>query len=185
MNCESRPPNGLWKKERNASAKSAHGFCRWRETGMMILLLIAGSEWPQGAFATAQSPFAICIFGKDPFGNSLDEALASKTIADRPIVIQRTKDKMELRQCQMVFVSHSEAERVADVVAQLEGTNVLLVGESEGFAESGGMIEFTLEQGRVRFSINPDAAEHANLRLSSKLLALAKIVHGAAHPRGG
>jgi hypothetical protein len=152
---------------------------------MMILLLIAGSEWPQGAFATAQSPFAICIFGKDPFGNSLDEALASKTIADRPIVIQRTKDKMELRQCQMVFVSHSEAERVADVVAQLEGTNVLLVGESEGFAESGGMIEFTLEQGRVRFSINPDAAEHANLRLSSKLLALAKIVHGAAHPRGG
>jgi len=142
-------------------------------------------EWPQDAFAGPQSPFAICVFGKDPFGNSLDEVLANKTVGDRSISIQRTKAIAELRHCQIVFVSHPETERVADIVGALEGTNVLLVGESEGFAASGGMIEFTLEQGRVRFSINPDAAEHANLRFSSKLLALAKIVHGVNHPRGG
>jgi hypothetical protein len=142
-------------------------------------------EWPQHAFATPQAPFTICVFGKDPFGSSLDEALADKKIGDRSILIQRPKDKMELRHCQIAFVSSSETERVADIVEGLQGTSVLLVGESGGFAESGGTIEFMLEQGHVRFSINPDAAEHANLRLSSKLLALAKIVHGTSHPRGG
>lgn len=142
-------------------------------------------EWPQGAFAGPQSPFTICVFGKDPFGSSLDEALANKTVGDRPISIQRPKDKMELKHCQIVFFSRTETEHIAEILGTLQGSNVLLVGESEGFAESGGMIEFTLEQGRVRFSINPDAAEHANLRFSSKLLALAKIVHGAARAGGG
>lgn len=143
-------------------------------------------EWPRGSFDNAQEPFAICVFGKDSFGSALDQALANKTVNDRPISIQRTKDKTELKHCQIVFVGHLEAPHIADVQDALEGTNALLVGESEGFAESGGMIEFTIEQGRVRFSINPDAAEHANLRLSSKLLALAKIVHGSrTHPNGG
>lgn len=155
------------------------------EGGAFLFNFAKFIEWPQNAFVSPQSPFAICVFGKDPFGSFLDEVLANKTIGDRPISIHRPKDKMELRYCQIVFVSSSEAGRVADIAENLQGTHVLLVGESDGFAESGGMIEFTLEQGRVRFSINRDAAEHANLHFSSKLLALAKIVHGAARPGGG
>ena len=81
-------------------------------------------EWPLGAFADLQSPFTICVFGKDPFGSSLDEAFANKNIGDRPIVIQRPKGKTELRHCHVVFVSSSEAELVADIVGSLqEGKN--------------------------------------------------------------
>lgn len=141
-------------------------------------------DWPQTAFAESKAPFAICVFGKDPFGDSLDQALANKTVGDHPIAIQRTRDKAELRKCHIVFVSASETEHIAEIKESLRGTSVLLVGESGGFAESGGMIEFTLDGGHVRFTINPDAAEEANLKISSKLLALAKIVHNEAHLRG-
>jgi hypothetical protein len=212
VNRERSEQSELETMKRNAWSKNAYLVPRWCAKGAMALLFILTAiaaqaqsnlpseyqlkaaflfnfakfiEWPQHAFPSPQSPFNICVFGKDPFGSSLDEALADKKIGDRSILIQRPKDKLELRHCQIAFVSSSETERVNDIVEGLQGVSVLLVGESEGFAESGGTIEFTLEQGHVRFSINPDAAEHANLRLSSKLLALAKIIHGTAHPRGG
>jgi len=140
-------------------------------------------EWPLGAFADLQSPFTICVFGKDPFGSSLDEAFANKNIGDRPIVIQRPKGKTELRHCHVVFVSSSEAELVADIVGRLQGTNVLLVGESAGFAEAGGVIEFSREDNYVRFTVNTDAADRATLKVSARLIAVAKIVHDREHSR--
>ena len=142
MNCEGQPSGGFEKKKWCAHLKSSHSSCRWREKGTVILLFIIGSalvahgqgsslseyqlkaaflfnfakfiDWPQSAFANPQSPFTICIFGKDPFGSSLDEALAKKTIGDRSISILRTKDKMELKHCHIVFVSHPETEHIAE-----------------------------------------------------------------------
>jgi hypothetical protein len=70
-----------------------------------------------------------------------------------------------------------------EIIGQLRGASVLVVGETDGFAQAGGTVQFTLEEDRVRFMINPDAAERAGLRLSSKLLALAKIVHDDAGGR--
>jgi hypothetical protein len=64
----------------------------------------------------------------------------------------------------------------------LRGANLLLVGDTTGFASSGGTIEFTVDQdNRVRFTINTDAADRAGLKFSAKLLALAKIVHDEGH----
>jgi YfiR/HmsC-like len=57
------------------------------------------------------------------------------------------------------------------------GASVLTMGESERFVRLGGMIAFTLDQQRVRFTINPEAAESSRLRNSSKVLSLARIVH--------
>ena len=136
-------------------------------------------DWPPSSFASAQSPFAICILGADPFGKTIDDALAGKTIGDHAVVVQRAKDATEARHCQMVFVSSSEKQHIPDILARLQGANVLIVGEAEHFASSGGTIELMLEQNRIRFAINTDAAETAGLRISSKLLALAKIVRSA------
>ena len=55
---------------------------------------------------------------------------------------------------------------------------MLTVGESEHFVQDGGMIGFLLEENKIRFEINLEAAEHAKLKLSSRLLALAKRVLG-------
>jgi hypothetical protein len=140
-------------------------------------------EWPERSFASAQSDFTICVLGNDPFGRTLDEALEAKTIGNRRVKLERVKDAAQARQCQMVFVSPSDSQRLPEIIDQLRGASVLVVGETDGFARAGGTVQFTLEEDRVRFTINPDAAERAGLRLSSKLLALAKIVHDGASGR--
>jgi hypothetical protein len=142
-------------------------------------------EWPDSTFLTAQSPFAICVLGTDPFGSVLDDTLKGKTIGIRPLVVWRLKEKTEARRCQMVFVSSSESTHLGEIIATLRGANVLLVGESNGFALLGGSIELTLDNNHVRFAINIDAADRSGLRFSSKLLALARIVHDQGHSKGG
>jgi hypothetical protein len=142
-------------------------------------------DWPDHSFASPQSPFTICVLGQDPFGNMLDETLQEKMIGDRPLMVRRLKDKIEGRRCQMVFVSSSESPHLTEILESLKGANVLLVGETTGFAASGGTVEFTFEDNHVRFKINIDAGARSGLMFSSKLLALAKIVHDQQHPKGG
>jgi hypothetical protein len=139
-------------------------------------------DWPDGTYATPRAPFAICILGKDPFGSTLDELLSGKSMENHPVSILRLRDRTEGRHCQMVFVSSSETRNYAEIIEALRGASVLIVGETDGFAASGGAIEFILEEDHVRFAINPEAARRAGLKCSSRLLALAKIVHDAPGP---
>jgi hypothetical protein len=140
-------------------------------------------DWPPSSFAIPQSPFTICILGQDPFGHVLDDQLQRKGIDDRRFAVQRLKDEAAARRCQMVLVSFSASLHVADLVDVLRGLNVLLVGETNGFAVSGGTIEFTVEDKHVRFTINTEAATRSGLKFSAKLLALAKIVHDEKRSR--
>jgi len=133
-------------------------------------------QWPSTSFTGPQSEFGICILGQDPFGKSIDDELHGKTIGEHPVTITRCKSLTEIGNCHIVFVSSSESKKLPEILATLKGSSALAVGETDGFAASGGTIQFTLEQQRVRFIINVDAAERARLQISSKLLALAKIV---------
>jgi len=135
-------------------------------------------DWPPKVYSGPQSPFSICILGTDPFGSVIDDTLRGKTVADHPVVVRRDKDATAARHCQIVFVSASERHRLPDVFASLKGGNALIVGDVDGFAAAGGAIELTLQDSRVRFAINPGAADGAGLKISSQLLALATIVHG-------
>lgn len=134
-------------------------------------------DWPPGSFATPQSPFLICILGVDPFGSAIDDTLKNKTVGDRPLVVERAKEPAEVRHCQIVFISASEKHRLPEILIALQGANALVVGDTDGFADTGGTVQLMLEQNHIRFAINTDAADSAGLRISSKLLALAKVVH--------
>jgi hypothetical protein len=70
------------------------------------------------------------------------------------------------------------------VFDRLRGASVLTVGDHDDFATTGGVIHFTRENYRVRFEINVRAAERAGLRISSKLLQLARIVGGPPEQPG-
>ena len=107
--------------------------------------------------------------------------LQGKMIGGRPLVVIRLKDREEARRCQIVFVSSSEVAQLVEIIASLRGANVLLVGEANGFVASGGTIQFMIEDNRVRFTINLDAANRAGLIFSSKLLSLSKVVHDQRH----
>lgn len=134
-------------------------------------------DWPPSTFSDAKQPLDVCVYGRDPFGNALEDALLGKAIGERRIGLGRAMQFQDLAGCHVVFVSSPARESTMDLANRLKGRPVLLVGESEGFAASGGAIQFTIEDNRVHFIINPDAADRAGLKISSKLLALAKIVH--------
>jgi hypothetical protein len=141
--------------------------------------------WPANAFSDPKQPVCVCIYGRDPFGHSLEDALLGKTIGDRPVILGHALQLEDLSGCQIIFVGGFEHAPIGDLATRLRGRAVLLVGESEGFAASGGAIQLRVEDGRVRLIINPDAADRAGLKISSKLLALARIVHDSDRSLAG
>ncbi len=136
-------------------------------------------EWPNGVFAAAEAPLALCVLGADPFGGELDMVVQGKTAQGHPVVVRRLDGLGAVARCHILFVSSSEQERFAEVLGAVAGRSVLTVGEDGEFARAGGMISFVLREQRVRFAIDAGAAERAGLRLSSRLLDLAEPVHGS------
>ena len=138
-------------------------------------------EWPPDASRDLSDPLTICIVGQDPFGTVLDEAVRGKTISGHNLVIRRLKPGQTWKGCQIAFISSSEGKDLLSILEGSKRSGVLTVGETEGFAQLGGMINFVIEQERVHFEVNVEDAERAGLKISSKLLSLAKIVREQDH----
>jgi hypothetical protein len=141
-------------------------------------------DWPPDAFQSEKSPITLCVFRYDPFGSALDEVIAGQTLNNRRLLVQQINKLPDLKACQLVFVSDREDKHLPEILASLEGASALVVGEGEDFAEHRGGIQFFLENKRLRFAVNVDAIQRARLKVSSKLLALARIVHDERHPKG-
>lgn len=133
-------------------------------------------EWPNAAFARADSPIVIGVLGSDPFGQALDQTVRDKTVNNRHIRIDRVQSTQDLSRCHILFVSPSETARLNDVAYRLDGTSVLIVGDTAGLAKRGAIITFVVEDNKVRLEVNVEAAKRARLSISSKLLNLARIV---------
>ncbi len=137
-------------------------------------------DWPKEALPNEHSAIRVGVLGKDPFGEALERVAAGKMINGRPLQVVQARTLAELRTCQIVFVSSSEEGRLTEIMMSLRGATVLTVGESGDFAPRGGAIQFTIDDNKIRFTINVDAAERAHLKFSSKLLSLAKVIHDGA-----
>jgi hypothetical protein len=133
-------------------------------------------QWPPEAFSSPTAPITICVAGPDPFKGDLERGLAGRTAAGHPIQIKRLKPDDDPKVCQIVFVRSTEKKTTGKILSGLKGSNTLTVGESNGFASEGGLVNLTLSENKLRFEINLDAAMQTRLKISSKLLALAKIV---------
>ena len=133
-------------------------------------------EWPDGSFDAPQAPIVVGIIGDDPFGDDLERMIAGQKVQGRSLMIRRERWGDDLRRCQVLFVSASEHEHRSRILGSVQSAGVLTVSDMEGFAEAGGVIEFVIEQNRVRFIVNLDAATQGRLRVSAKLLALARVI---------
>jgi len=139
-------------------------------------------DWPEAAFYDGRSSFRVCVLGDDPFGDSL-KTVVKEEVAGRKLTLWRVKAMNDPAGCQLLFVSPSERQRLPQILAAVRGAPVLTVGDTEGFLEKGGIINFVGEGARVRFEINQDMAKQSGLRISSKLLRLAtRVVPGAPEP---
>ena len=132
--------------------------------------------WPPEAFPELETPLTIGILGKDPFGEVLDRIVEGETVGGRKFKILRSSRLDALKGCHILFVGKSEADRLDKILDDLDGAHVLTVGESPRFAERGGVVNFVLEENKVRFEFNPEAAKRAGIKIGSKLLSLGKIV---------
>ncbi len=173
---------------------------RWRRSliGVLLCLLAAGAqaqsateyqvkaaflfnfarfvEWPTDAFPSADSALQICVLGQDPFGRDFEQVIVDKIVNGHRIEIAHPDGVPQARACQILFIAASETPHLRAILLGLKGSSVLTVGDAPGFAILGGVINFVLDDGRVRFEINLKAAEQAHLKISARLLTVAKVV---------
>ena len=90
------------------------------------------------------------------------------------VILVQTAEKS--RTCHELFISSSAGQSAFTMIESLRGSNVLTVGETDGFVQEGGIVNFVVQDDRVHFQVNQRAANQAGLRMSSQLLSLAKLV---------
>ncbi len=133
-------------------------------------------EWPPDSYGGPAAPLAICIVGHDPFSPDLEGELRTRTVGGHPLDVRTLKPTDALALCHLVFIPATEKDQADRIVRSLDGSSILTVGETKGFALLGGIINLTVEADTVHFEVNQIAAERAHLKFSSKLLSLATIV---------
>ena len=136
-------------------------------------------EWPPSAFEGDATPFRVCVFGDQSFRREVEAMMAGESVAGRPVQVSAPPAN-ELRRCHIAYFGASEAERAAQLMAQLQKFPVLTVGEGTRFLGQGGLIAFAIQDDRVRFDVNKRGADRTGLVISSKLLRVARHVDMSA-----
>ena len=132
-------------------------------------------EWPSDALPPKSKPWMLCVLGDAPFGQKLEETFRGKRVQQRKTSIVRIDSVDAVDGCHMVFVTRQTDAR-HQVLERTRSRSVLVVGESEGYADEGAVINLFEESGKIRFEINLAAARSARLQVSSRLSRLARIV---------
>ena len=137
-------------------------------------------DWPPEAFASEETPLVIGVLGMDPFGKILNEIIDNEVVKNRKLTVERYRTMEEIKNCHILFISQSEAGRLDQIFTGLKDRRILTVGDTEGFAQRGGMVRFLNEKNKIRLRINIEAAKAAGLTISSKLLRAAELVGAKA-----
>jgi hypothetical protein len=133
-------------------------------------------EWPREAFVDPDEPLIIGVLGADPFGPYLDQTVQGEKINGRAIEVRRYRSVAEIQACHVLFISQSETPRMRDILSRLRTRSILTVGDSDNFAQHGGIIRFYTDKGRIKLRVNLDSAKEARLTISSKLLRAADTI---------
>jgi hypothetical protein len=129
--------------------------------------------WPLAAFADEKSPFVIGVLGDKPVRDALQAIAAKKTINNRTIVVRKLAAPRECVDCHIAFITNDvPAEIEAQLLAAAAGKSILLVGESPGFIDRGGVVNFVPSGATVRFELSPEHGDAVQLSLDAKLLSL-------------
>jgi hypothetical protein len=161
-------PAALMAQEKEANANQVKAA--------FIVKIAQYVEWPETAFANADAPVVIGILGRDPFGPDFDEALSGQRLRGRVFSIQRYQEPPDEGRCHLLFISRSESNRLRSIFSRFATRPVLTIGDVDRFSQQGGIINFIQEEGKIRFEINVDACKRANLRISSKLLQVSRLI---------
>jgi hypothetical protein len=133
-------------------------------------------QWKGRDGGETNEPTVICVLGSNTIFNLL-EAFSKRPSEGRPIVVKHELDDGPgVSGCNLLYIGRSEQQQLSSILKQLEGTDVLTVSDISEFVRYGGMIGFFLEDGRVKIEVNLRAVNRAGLKISAKLLEIARIV---------
>jgi hypothetical protein len=135
-------------------------------------------EWPEDPAADPHGKWVIGFVGDSPVGDELTRLVEGKNVLGRDLQVKKIQAADNPRACNILFISESEKKRLPSILAELHGSSVLTVADMDNFIGAGGMIQFVVEDARVRVAIDVGATSRAHLKVSSKLLSLARIVTG-------
>jgi hypothetical protein len=133
-------------------------------------------EWPDDPGADPHGKWVIGFVGETPVDRELTRLVEGKNVLGRDLQVKKFQAIDNLRGCNILFISESEKKRTSSILGALHGSSVLTVGDMDNFIGSGGMVQFVVNDARVRVTIDVGATGRARLRVSSKLLALAQAV---------
>ena len=136
------------------------------------------TEWPAGAFASAQAPLQLCIAASRGAISGVFDGFEGKLAQGRPIRPRHVQKGDDLGTCHILYVSDDDQRQFGDALRAIASRPVLTVGDADGFAESGGIIGLIEVNDKIGFEVNVDASQRSQLKISSQLLRLAKIVKG-------
>jgi hypothetical protein len=146
---------------------------------MFVYNFLKFVEWPVDVSAGARDPFVVLIVGEGATADATEHFLESKTMGERPLVVRRIRWDQSLAGARAAFVVERDAKKLHHILEAAAAAGVLTIGEGEGFATRGGVIGLLVEDRKVRFDVDTTAAQNAGLRVSSKLLALTRLVRSS------
>lgn len=133
--------------------------------------------WPSKSFSSEELPFLICVLGTDYFGDALDTITNGQKVAGHTIQIAKLTNEAEAKNCHLIFISNSEQSKMSKILNNLKNNPALTVGDTDDFIDQGGMVMFiNTPEGKIKLGIQPDRLTEAQLKASSKLLQIAKII---------
>lgn len=160
-----------------SAGSSANEMDEYRMKALFLYNFTQFVEWPVEAFTDSSAPLLICLVQPSPFEpGELEAALKGRSIDAHPLASRLIRDAGQTAGCQIVFFSVAASRKNKGAVNNLNQIGTLTVGETPGFAKSGGVVNFAVKEGRVKLEINVSSAEKVKLRVSAKLLKLAEIV---------
>jgi len=133
-------------------------------------------DWPPAALPRPDSPLVIGVAGADALADELERAVAGRNVNGHPMTVRKLRRGDALTGVHILFVGRAEGGRAAEILAAARGQPVLTVTESEDAFTSGAAINFVVVDDKVRFDVAVHPAQLGNLRISSRLLAVARRV---------
>jgi hypothetical protein len=134
--------------------------------------------WPESTFKNSSDPLVICIASEGPSSEVLYK-LDGKSIKQRKLKVIAYQEEICLTQSHTLFFATQDKAFIQQVLDRTKGLSILTIGEVDGFANMGGIINFFEEHNRLRFRVNIDAVQRNALKISSQLLVSAQIVKEA------
>ncbi len=142
------------------------------------------TEWPADTLPPG-AQLVLCVAGDAEVGRALDQAASGRKIDGHPLAIWQGRPDLAVSGCHVLYIGRVDNPQAGALLDAVKGQPVLTVGDLPTFTRIGGAVQLFVENGRMRFAIHVEATQRARLRLSSRLLNLAKLVQDetSAPPR--